>query len=149
VDLHGTASATSAAPRVEPLPDQSHIEVSGKTADVDLALDGIAARGDKNKLEVAKDQQRYVLEASATDLVASSRSASASENTVLKIGARRKRPSVRPAAVARSAQAAVKPKKDVRVKSTSKGGDDFGMDLRTTAARRPTTTIDERDPYSP
>ena len=55
------------------------------------------------------------------------------------------------ASATRSSQTAVKPKpkKDIRGKSTPKGSDDFRMDLRTTSARRPTTTIDKRDPYSP
>jgi len=109
VDLPGTASSTSTVPLVEPLPDRSHSEVSGKTAVVDLVP----------------------------------------EDADPKIGARSERPSARPAELARPAQAALKPKKDVRGKSTPKGGDDFGMDLRTTTGRRPTTTIDERDPYSP
>jgi hypothetical protein len=150
-ELPRTASATSTVPIVEPLRDRSPSEVSGKTAEVDLALDGIAASGGKKKLDVANDLQSHVVEASATELVASGKSVGSLEKTDLKIGAQTKRTSPRPLSEPRSSQAVVKPKpkKDIRGKSTPKGGDDFGMDLRTTTARRPTTTIDEEDPYSP
>jgi hypothetical protein len=150
-ELPGTASATSTVPIVEPLRDRSPSEVRGKSAEVNLALDGIAARGGKKKLDVANDLQRQAVEASPTEPVASSTSAGSLEKTDLKIGAQTERPSPRPASEPRSSQAAVKPKskKDIRGKSTPKGGDDFRVDLRTTSARRPTTTIDEEDPYSP
>jgi hypothetical protein len=118
-EMPRTASAASTVTRVGPLPGRSHSEVGGKTAKVDLTLDGIAAGRDKKKLDVANDLQSQVVEASAT----------------------------------RSSQTAVKPKpkpkRDIRGKSTPKGSDDFRMDLRTTSARRPTTTIDKKDPYSP
>ena len=146
-----TTSATSTVPIAEPLLDRSPSEVGGETAEVDLAQDGIAARGGKKKLDVANDQQSQVVEASATELVASSKSVGSLERTKPRIGSQTERPSPRPRSEPRSSQAVVKPKpkKDIRGKSTPKGGDDFGMDLRTTSARRPTTTIDEKDPYSP
>jgi hypothetical protein len=130
VDLPRTAPAMSTVPMVEPLPDRSHSEASGKPTD-----------------DVAKGQQRHVVKASAAELVVSSKSVEPSETTDLKIGAQKELPSQNPASAARSSQATMKPKKDV--KSSPKSGDEFGMDLRTTTARRPTTTIDERDPYSP
>jgi len=150
-ELPRTASATSTVPILEPFRGRSPSEISGKTAEVDLALDGIAARGGKKKLDVANNLQSQVVEASATELVASSKSVGSLEKTDLKIGAQKERPSPLPASEPRSSQAAVKPKskKDIRGKSTPKGGDDFRVDLRTTSARRPTTTIDEEDPYSP
>jgi hypothetical protein len=149
VDLPRTAPPTATVPIVEPLPDRRHSEARGKPADEDLALDGIAARGGTKKLDIAKDQQRHVVEASAAEPIVSSKSVELSQDTDLKIGAQKEHPSPRPASAARSSQAAMKPKQNVKVKSSPKSGDEFGMDLRTTTARRPTTTIDESDPYSP
>ena len=128
VDLPGTASSTSTVSLVETLPDRSHSEM---------------------KLDVAKNQQCQDSEASAKVLVASRGSAGSSKSADLKLGTRRQRHGVRLAVVARSSRVAVKPKKDVWGKSSPKGGDDLGMDPRTAKSRRPTMTIDERDPYSP
>jgi hypothetical protein len=149
VDLPGSVSAASTVPIVEPLPDRTQSEVRGKTAGVPLAPDVLAVRGAKKKFDVTNNQQRYVVEASAPGLVVSSTSVGSLGNTDVKIGVQQELSSLRPASGARSSQAAMNPKKDVRVKSTPKGGDEFGMDLRTSSARRPTTTIDEKDPYSP
>jgi len=51
--------------------------------------------------------------------------------------------------VAPSAETTAKTKRDGKFKLAPKGGDDNGGDLRSTKARRTTTTIDEINPYAP
>ena len=119
-DLPGRSPTRSTAPRVEPLPAQGRVDDSAKTPDQVVTPDCSLARANTTKLDVAKDQQCHVTE----------------------VAAPRRIPKRLP-------QAAAKLRQDVRVKPTSKDDDDFSMDLRTSTARRPTTTIDETDPYAP
>jgi hypothetical protein len=93
--------------------------------------------------------QRAIGDETALGFVPARKGVSSSGDIQLNIGPRRDRPALSLASSAPSSPAAVKTKKEVRVKPTPDDGNDFGMDLRTTTARHPTTTIDERDPYSP
>jgi len=152
-ELVGKATARPAVPIIAPLPALSHIEISVLAENAELMLDGNAVEGNKLELDVPTDQVPHALEVSAPGFAPLKRMVSFAKDLYLVIELQRAAPS-RPVAASPSPAPAVaakpaKPQKTGRARTPTEPTDEFGSPFAPTPPKRPTTTIDETDPYAP
>ncbi len=125
----------SLPPTIAPLPEPCHLEITVQEPDAKLVLDGQVATGNQIKLDVPKDDELHLVEASAPGFLPFKRSISFSQDVFLNIALQKPRaPSKRDVTVG--------------VKPEGKHADDQGMSSRS-SAKRPASQIDEDDPYAP
>lgn len=122
-------------PTIAPLPAPCHLEITVEEPEAKLVLDGQVAPGNQIKLDVPKDDQLHLVEASAPGFLPFKRSISFSQDVFLNIALQKAR-----APSKRDVTAGVKPE--------GKHADDQGTSSRSNA-KRPASQIDEDDPYAP
>lgn len=149
------AGASTHALSVASAPAYSHLEITVQAAQATLMVDGRALAGNPVKLDVPSDHQPHLLEVTAPGFARLSRSLSFARDLDLVIELQRAPPpapagaTVAPPQPARPARPAARSSQPTRARTPARRSADTASDPWATSSRRPSSAIDETDPFAP
>jgi hypothetical protein len=164
LSLQGTATNRSTAPPINPdplratpalnqsppsppQPKKIRVEISVQPAVATLQLDNRVTGGNQLRFDTPKDEQAHTVHASATGFVPFTKTVSFSTDVYLSIELQRV-PEPKPdTGKGRGLRAEIRPRLNSKLRPESGLTDDLGMSRP--SPRRPSSTLDERDPYEP